>query len=192
MLHFWATKVEILHLHAKTGADPTAMQQDAVACLAKKLQEIKHLPSSDAKAMLDLVNTAPLTAPLKELCGELLGAKLTTPRAERQGHETLQVHEYMAEYLTAEDWSKLEDPRLDPGQKLYVLGRRAVKIGLLHPSEHTARNIVAIKTLLQQDEQDQAKQLEDLRDFKKVGKSSRHSMLQAPPRYPDKLAGSPE
>lgn len=189
---FVAARLEFLELSRGAGVDVTSLTADFLSALRKKVGEVRDIGMTQATSVLKSIAASSLSEEAK-----LQAASLVSMHTGQDDSSTaivkIQQHEFVEHYLTASDWAQITilsghaDTLPGSGDSgiMNLLADRFVKIGLLHPSEQCVRRIIAVKTLHQQQHATAPAALVDVREFKKVLRSSIvQGMSQGPSAYP--------
>ncbi len=188
MLAFLRARLEMVALSSSAGLEVQQMAADLVASMSKKMGELPWISVSEANGLMELLNSSMLPPVPKKLAAELVANKTRMHEEPHKPTSALQTCDYFENYLTDPEWEELQRKKDDGHGALHLLANRALKLGLLHPTEQTTKNIVSLKLLYGQQADDARLALQDSRMFKKLLRSGAPGLPQGPGHYPQSPA----
>jgi hypothetical protein len=170
MLGFVKANLEYLALASKHGSNPEALAATCLATVLKKIGEVRSVTLTEATNILEVVQASVLDDAAKKGVSDLISSRALP--GDVGFTAKLQTMEAMEQYLTESDWASLENAvNVTSHEALCTLASRCLAIGLIHPSEVTAKKIVSLY-LCKRCAESGVEALELLRTFKKLLKSS--------------------
>jgi hypothetical protein len=185
MLPLMKATMEYAAVAQGAGAAPGPLFEGIVETLRKKLAEVKTVSMLEGTSMLDLVQGSCLPKDKQSLLAECITAKVSP--GESVTAPKLQVHNHVEAYLTAAEWSMLQNDHYSEVDILHMLASRMLAIGLCRPSETTSKNVVSLLTASRKQASTGVQGLDLIREFKKQQKSlvaGYPASMQGPAVYP--------
>ena len=152
IVNYLKSRMEILFLNEKTGMDTTSQQYDnlskeAVSAVKQVCMGVRGVSPQELADLLDAVAKAPLKAEHRAELRDLFNQKLNNdPSLSLAKSDTTKV-DFPENYMRQEDWDKLLDCSVDVTSKLLYLATLWASLGLMHPTEKSAKNIAALGVL---------------------------------------------
>lgn len=147
-----------------------ATQKDAII---KTIAGVDSWPLALTSGVISQVTKGPFTEEAKNsIIAAVLAKHNEAP--DQKPKVASQKHYYIHNYLTLDDWKKLQNPTLDFNSKAHVLVHRTRLLGLNHPNEVTYVRMAAILFVASQmagDAVSPAKALATVRDLKVIFRS---------------------
>jgi hypothetical protein len=187
MLSLLKASMEYVAVASLAGANEGSLYDSSVASLMKKFGEVRSVPLVEATNMLELVASSVLPKAKQSILAECINAKVLLA-GESSTAKKMQSHNHVEAYLTGVEWDQLKNTDVySDTDCLHMLAGRMLRIGLLHPSEPTSKNIVSLLTAARANAGTGVTGLELIREFKAIHKSlapGYHECAQGPTTYP--------
>ena len=152
IVNYLKSRMEILFLNEKTGMDTTSqlyenLCKEAVIAVKQVCMGVRGVSPQELADLLDAVAKAPLKAEHRDELRDLFNQKLNNdPSLSLAKSDTTKV-DFPENYMRQEDWDKLLDCSVDVTSKLLYLATLWASLGLMHPTERSAKNIAALGVL---------------------------------------------
>jgi hypothetical protein len=187
MLSLLKASIEYVAVARAAGAEEGGLFDATISSLTKKFGEVRSVAMVEATEMLDLIGNSVLPKEKQRVLAEIINAKVLLV-GESSTVKKMQVHNHVESYLTAQEWDQLTKPELTSDTDiLHMLATRMLRIGLIHPSEPTSKNVVSLLTAARTCGGTGVNGLELIREYKKIHKSlgqGFHACVQGPTTYP--------
>ena len=156
IVNYLKSRMEILILNAKTGMDTNSQQyeemsKDAVNAIKQVCLGVKGVSEKELTELLQAITDAPLNAQYRDELRDLFNQKLSNdPFLSLTSTASIKV-DFPENYLRQQDWDMLMDTGADVNVKLLYLATLWANLGLVHPTERSAKNIAALGVLTEEE-----------------------------------------
>ena len=155
-VNYLTSRMEILSLNAKTGMDThnkqyEGLSKDAVNAIKQVCLGVKGVSEKELTELLQAITDAPLNAQYRDELRDLFNQKLSNdPFLSLTSTASINV-DFPENYLRQQDWDMLMDTGADVNVKLLYLATLWANLGLVHPTERSAKNIAALGVLTEEE-----------------------------------------
>ena len=155
-VNYLKSRMEILILNAKTGMGTNSQQyeglsKDAVNAIKQVCLGVKGVSEKELTELLQAITDAPLNAQYRDELRDLFNQKLSNdPFLSLTSTASIKV-DFPENYLRQQDWDMLMDTGADVNVKLLYLATLWANLGLVHPTERSAKNIAALGVLTEEE-----------------------------------------
>ena len=156
IVNYLKSRMEILILNAKTGMDTNSQQyeemsKDAVNAIKQVCLGVKGVSEKELTELLQAITDAPLNAQYRDELRDLFNQKLSNdPSLSLTSTACIKV-DLPENYLRQQDWDMLMGTGADVNAKLLYLATLWANLGLVHPTERSAKNIAALGVLTEEE-----------------------------------------
>ena len=156
VVNYLKSRMGILILNAHTGMDTNSQEyeelsNDAVNAIKQVCMGVKGVSPQELTELLQAISEAPLNGQWRDELRNLFNQKLSNDPNIAVTSSACTKVEFPEQYLRKEDWDTLMDSGVDVNSKLYHLATLWANLGLMTPTETSAKNIAALGVLTEQE-----------------------------------------
>ena len=146
VVNYLKSRMGILILNAHTGMDTNSQEyeelsNDAVKAIKQLCMGVKGVSPQELTELLQAISEAPLNGQWRDELRNLFNQKLSNDPNIALASSACTKVEFPEQYLRKEDWDTLMDSGVDVNSKLLHLATLWANLGLMHPTETSAKTL---------------------------------------------------